>query len=414
MQRGQRLLTDAKIKSAVKKPGNYNDGDGLRLKVSHSRKSHWAVRYSINKRETETSIGSYPSMSLLNARKRKDEIKLLGKQGLSPAEIKAAEASNKKANLLRENSIFKACALKLIEKKRSQWTNKKHEAQWLSTLEQNVFPKLGHLSVSDIGIQEVVNTLEPIWVNIPETANRVRQRIESILDYAIAMELRSERFNPARWKNNLEHVLAQQKVRPQHHNSLAYRRLPSLIKVMNGKSSISATALQFCILTASRTTPIRLARWADIDFDQKIWTIPAEFLKDKSRNFRVPLTPQLTALLKKIRINDSPWVFCSPQDSSRAISGDTLRLHLLNHYPKEFIRTQPVNNCSSFITVHGFRSTFRVWAAEQTTRSNEVIELSLQHKVRNPVEAAYQRSDLLERRRDLLSEWNEFCFSECA
>ena len=107
------------------------------------------------------------------------------------------------------------------------------------------------------------------------------------------MELRSERFNPARWKNNLEHVLAQQKVRPQHHNSLAYRRLPSLIKVMNGKSSISATALQFCILTTSRTTPIRLARWADIDFDQKIWTIPAEFLKDKSRNFRVPLTPQL-------------------------------------------------------------------------------------------------------------------------
>ena len=116
MQRGQLLLTDAKNKSAVKKPGNYNDGDGLRLKVSHSRKSHWAVRYSINKRETETSIGSYPSMSLLNARKRKDEIKLLGKQGLSPAEIKAAEASNKKANLLRENSIFKACALKLIEK----------------------------------------------------------------------------------------------------------------------------------------------------------------------------------------------------------------------------------------------------------------------------------------------------------
>lgn len=406
--RGQKLLTDAKIRSALKKPGNYNDGDGLRLKVAPSGKAHWTVRYSLFGKERETSIGSYPATSLASARAIKDEIRTDAKNGFPHTHRR----SSSELEIQAHEITFRECAERFIEKNQSRWSNKKHANQWISTLATYAFPTIGPIPTNNLETRHIADVLHPIWTKIPETATRLRQRIKTVIDYSIAMGFRTDRFNPAAWDGNLQYVLAKpQSIRTvKHQPSLDYRRLPDLMQEVAKKQSLSSLALQLCILTVNRTTPVIMARWEDLDVTNLIWTIPAEHMKTK-KEFRVPLNEHVLTLVESIPKQNSPYVFPSPQDLSRPINENSLRIHLHRDYPSELITEESSKTKNRLITVHGFRSTFRIWAAECSKASHEVIEMSMQHAIKNPVEAAYQRSDLIERRNELLTEWGTYCLS---
>ena len=406
--RGQKLLTDAKIRSALKKPGNYNDGDGLRLKVAPSGKAHWTVRYSLLGKERETSIGSYPATSLAIARAKKDEIRSDAKNGFPHTHRR----SNSQHEAQVHETTFSECAKRFIERNQSRWSNKKHANQWITTLSTYAFPTIGSIPTDDLETRHIAEILHPIWTKVPETATRLRQRNKTVIDYSIAMGFRTDKFNPATWDGNLEHVLAKPRsVRTvKHQPSLDYRRLPDLMHEVVKKQSLSSLALQLCILTVNRTTPIIMARWEDLDLASSVWTIPAEHMKTK-KEFRVPLNQYLLGLIKRIPKQNSQYIFPSPQDLSRPMNENSLRVHLHRDYPSELIVLDSSKPMSQLITVHGFRSTFRIWAAECSTAGHEVIEMSMQHAIKNPVEAAYQRSDLIERRDQLLTEWCNYCCS---
>ena len=382
-------LSAQKVKTAG--PGRHGDGRGLFLYVKPSGARSWVLRYQVQKRRRDLGLGAYPDVTLAMARERASQARRLIAEGEDP--IAQKQQSTPKT--------FEDAALELIESKRPGWKNAKHTAQWTSTLEAYAFPKIGQVQVARLETSDVMAVLTPIWSAKPETANRVRQRIEAVLDYASALGIRTGE-NPARWRGHLDHLLPKPtKVRAvKHHPALPHAEVADFIAHLASREGVAARALGFTILTAARSGETRGATWAEIDLDARIWTIPASRMK-AGKEHRVPLSRAALALLGEKR-DDDKLIFESEAKPGRPISDMSMTAVLR--------RMERVD-----ITVHGFRSTFRDWAGETTGFPREVIEAALAHGIKDKAEAAYARSDLFDKRRELMAAWSNFaCATERA
>ncbi|PYC47775.1 integrase [Litorivita pollutaquae] len=361
--------------------GRHGDGRGLFLYVKPTGARSWVLRYQVQGRRHDLGLGAYPDVTLAMARDKATEARRLILAGDDP--IAKRRQSQPKT--------FKDAALELIENKRSGWKNAKHAAQWTSTLEAYVFPSLGTMQVTKIATADVIGALKPIWSQKPETANRVRQRIEAVLDYASALGIR-EGDNPARWRGHLDNLLPKPtKVRAvKHHPALPHADIADFMNALSSRSGVSARALTFTILTAARSGETRGMTWAEVDLANGVWTIPAQRMK-AAKEHRVPLAPAAIAQLGP-RGRDTDLIFGSETKAGKPISDMSMTA---------LLRRMDYND----ITVHGFRSTFRDWAGETTSFPREVIEAALAHGIKDKAEAAYARSDLFEKRRDLMATW---------
>jgi integrase len=382
----------------TKKPGMYPDGGGLYLQVSSTSAKSWIYRFMLDGKARHMGLGPLMAVSLAEARAKATEARKLVKAGIDPIEAKKAETV--RANLESAKAIsFKVAAEKYIEAHKPGWKSAKHAAQWASTLETYAYPVLGNLPVQGIDVALVMKVLEPMWVKKTETASRVRGRIESILDWATARGYRLG-DNPARWRGHLENLLPKpskvQKVK--HHPALPYEEIGEFVTTLRVHKSNAALALEFTILTAARTGEVTGSRWNEIVLGKKEWVVPAERIKG-DKEHRVPLSTRAITILEEMADggNTGRNDFVFPATRRGRHLSDTAMLAVLGLMKR------------SDITVHGFRSTFRDWAAERTNYPRDVAEMALAHVVGDKVEAAYRRGDLFDKRRRLMDEWERFC-----
>lgn len=381
--------------SRATEPGLLNDGGGLYLQTGPTGTKSWIFRYRVNGRLRDHGLGSAGTLSLAEARDKAQACRKMRLEGLDPIEVKRRRQAAARLEVAR-SITFAECAERYIKAHRAGWKNPKHAAQWSATLSTYVYPVFGALSVADIDVGLVLRALEPIWTTKPETAGRVRGRIEAVLDWAKVRGYR-EGENPALWKGNLSHMLpARAKVRSvTHHAALPYAEMGAFWARLATQPGTGTAALRFTILTAARSGEVRGATWDEIDLDGALWTIPAARMKAGSEH-RVPLSSQAVSLLRdaaKQRVGD--LVFPG------ARAGKPLSDMSLTAVLRRMERGD--------LTVHGFRSTFRDWAADRTDVPREVAEAALAHTLENKVEAAYRRSDLFEKRRALMDWWGQFC-----
>ncbi|MEE4206931.1 MAG: integrase arm-type DNA-binding domain-containing protein [Erythrobacter sp.] len=388
-------LTALKVKTA--KPGRYADGGGLQLLVKASGARSWVFRYMIAGRSRDLGLGPAGpgGISLADARDEAAALRLKVKQGVDPLEerqkaeqeAKAAERAAKVAGV-----TFRQAAESHIAANEDSWRNAKHRQQWENTLASYAYPVIGDMPVGEVDTPHVLDILEPIWREKTETASRLRGRIETVLDSAKARGYR-EGENPARWRGHLAQILpARKKLQRGHHKAMAYEAIPAFMEQLHEREAVAALALEFTILTAARTGEVIGATWGEVDLAKAVWTVPADRMK-AGKEHRVPLPPRAVEILEHVQSLDAEHVFAGPaggQLSSMAMS--------------MLLRRMDVD-----VTVHGFRSAFRDWAAERTSFAHEVCEMALAHVIANKSEAAYRRGDLFEKRRRLMSEWAEYC-----
>jgi integrase len=374
------------VKALSKKPGKHRIRPGLYLFVRETGGASWVLRYCVRGRAREKGLGSFTVVPLEQAAVTAATLRLkIKRDGLDPVAAMRADGTPK---------TFREVALELIEAKRPGWKNSKHAAQWRATLDVYVFPLLGSMRVHEITTEDVLRVLRPVWEQKHETATRIRQRIEAVLDAARARGLRDGE-NPARWRGHLDKLLPALKKAHlvRHHAAMDWRDVPAFVEALRQNPSVSARALHFCLLTAARTGEVIGARWEEIDLEAKIWTVPGARMK-AGRPHRVPLSQEAVVLLRsQPRIEGSPFVFPSPA-TGRTLSNMALLELLRGMRPG--------------LTVHGLRATFRMWAEEQMRFPRGVCEAALAHTVRDATEAAYQRSDLLDQRRELMEAWARF------
>ncbi|MDA1101494.1 MAG: integrase arm-type DNA-binding domain-containing protein [Proteobacteria bacterium] len=399
MARKTERLSDLTVRRKSK-TGTYADGRGLYLQVSPSNTKSWLFRFMLSGRERWMGLGPYPDVTLAAARDIALKCRHLLRDGVDPIENRRAKKATAKL-LAGKNITFQERAEDHIDAHKPGWRNPKHAAQWRSTLKTYAYPIIGQVPVGEIDTGHVMRILEPIWQTKTETANRLRQRIEAVIDGAIAFGLRSG-DNPARWRGHLQNLLpSQSKVRRvQHFKAMAYTEIPGFFRDLRQRDAVSACAMSFSILTAARSGEVRGVTWDEIDMDQAIWTIPEERTKS-GRPHRIPLSSEALAVLnsmKAIQVDGEEHVFPGRRPG-RQMSENTMRKFLQNDMQREGL------------TVHGFRSTFRDWAAEQSNFPREVAEAALAHALKDKTEAAYQRGDLLEKRRDLMEAWANYCSS---
>lgn len=338
-------------------------------------------------------LGPYPDVSLADARNKAAECRRLRVDDIDPLEAKRAA---KEQRLLAElgQTSFKECAEAYIALQEPAWKNPKHRQQWRNTLSTYAYPKIGDVGIAKIDARLVLSVLEPIWLARPETASRLRGRLEAILDWAKVRKMR-EGENPAVWKANLSHALPRKaKVRSvRHHRAMDYSLLPSFFETLKG-GSLAELALRFLILTAARTGEVIYASWQEMDLVNGVWTIPGARMK-AGREHRVPLSDHARFILAKARIAGPNNHFVFPgRSGSKALSNMAMM--------------QVLKRANLDVTAHGFRSSFRDWAAEETNFSNDVIEMALAHSIESKVEAAYRRGDLFIKRRALMGDWARF------
>lgn len=387
-------LTALKV-SKLSKPGRYGDGAGLWLQVSRSGTKAWLLRYMLDGRSREMGLGPLHTVSLADARARAREARAKLLDGIDPIDQRQQSRAQVRAEAARLVT-FRAAAEQFIADHEAGWRNAKHAAQWSATLGSYAFPIIGSASVAAIDTPHVLQVLEPIWREKPETASRVRGRIEAVLDWAAARRLRSSE-NPARWRGHLDKLLpAKTKVRAvRHHPAMPFAEVPKFAAELRTKGGISARALEFAILTATRTGEVIGAKWPEIDLDACVWTIPRERMKS-GREHRVPLSPRASEILIALpRVKGDEYVF----PGGRKGSG------LSNMALLELLRDMRGQG----LTVHGFRSSFRDWAGEATAFPREVAEAALAHVIGDRAEQAYRRGDALEKRRGLMNDWAVFC-----
>ena len=398
MAKTVKRLKDLQIRR-LSQPGSYPDGEGLYLQVRTSGAKDWFYRYEVEGKGRKRGLGSYPTLSLEQARDDALECRQLRQQGIDPVDY--AKAQRQKEALDEAKSFtFKECALTYINSHNRGWKNRKHESQWRNTLETYAYPTIGDISVQDIDIGLVMEVLEPIWYEKTETASRVRQRIENILDWATVKQYRSG-DNPALWRGRLDKLLPKRvKVqKPVHFPAMDYRELPEYFQALRKRDSVATRALAFTILTAARNGEARAVTNDELDIKGKIWTIPDSRMK-ADREHRVPLSAEALKIIKEMepfRRHTDNFIFPG-QAHAKPISEASL--------------LKVVKQQDKTLTVHGFRSTFRDWCAEQTSFPREVAEAALAHSVRDKTEAAYQRGDLFEKRRKLMDQWAQYCLKE--
>lgn len=395
MARTIEKLSPAKVNKTTK-PGLYGDGAGLWLNVGPTGGKSWIFRFMLDGRAREMGLGPLHTIGLAEAREAARECRKQCMAGIDPLEARDAEKAARQ--LARASAItFKKCAEEYIADNRAAWKNDKHAAQWTSTLEAYVFPEIGQLSVGTIDTGHVTKILKSIWATKPETASRVRGRIETVLAYATAHKWRHGE-NPARWRGHLENILPKrsQVAQVQHHAALPWQEMAAFMTDLSKEDGAGALALRFAILTAARTNEVIGAQWSEIDTRSATWTIPAERMKAKKEH-RVPLSEDALVVLREMdkqKAGEDGYVF--PGRKKGAGMSNMAMLALLRRMKRDDI------------TAHGFRSTFRDWAAE-TGRPSDIAEAALAHVVGDKTVAAYQRGDLLERRRRLMTDWAAFC-----
>jgi integrase len=394
MARTLNRLTTLKV-SRTKRPGMYADGGGLYLRIADGGSKQWIYRYVTNGRCRDMGIGPCHVLTLAEARERARNASKLRLDGLDPIAYKREQRSAAIVAAAKAMS-FRQCAEGFIKDNEAEWTHPKHRQAWEMTLAKYVYPKLGELPVKMIDTTLVLDAIKPLWARVPETASRVRGRIEAVLGWATVHNYRTG-DNPARWQNHLEQVLpARTKVaKIEHHAALPYAQAAGFMGKLRQDTSIMARCLEFITLTAARLGEAAGATWKEIDLEARTWTIPAKRMK-AGKEHKVPLSPAAIALLKDMRaIRQSDYVFPGYKQGRP-----------LGH---NAVWTVAKRAGGADITVHGLRSTFRDWAAERTNFPNEVVEMALAHAIPSAVEAAYRRGDLFEKRRRLMEAWAEFC-----
>lgn len=393
-------LTVKKVAKLTER-GRYLDGHGLYLQVTGPNSRSWLFRYVLNGKERWLGLGSASVFSLDEARSRAQERRKLLADGIDPLEQKHAERRAKGLQRVKDEALaktFEQAARDYFAAHEKRWKNQKHRDQFLSSLRIHAFPTIGRLPVGAIDKELVLKVIQPIWPTIPETANRVRGRIETVLNYAGAMGWRdATTLNPARWRGFLDTLfMPKTRVKPRtKFKALDWRQMPNFMASLRARQGVSARALEFTILTAARTSEVTGAQWDEIDLDAGIWTVPAARMK-KGREHRVPLTSDAVTLLRKLpREDGNGFVFIGPRNdglSNMAMDAILRRMNLKDR-----------------ATVHGMRSAFRDWAAETTSFPKAIIELSLAHMNKDKIEDAYLRTDLILKRRKLMEKWSAFC-----
>ncbi|MEY3628557.1 MAG: hypothetical protein RLY91_323 [Pseudomonadota bacterium] len=385
-------FTDPYVKNLVK-PGRYTDAvtPGLNLNIKSNGRKYWVFRFLFAEKRLDLALGVYPDTSLKEARKRAIQARNSVLQGLRPvATWKAAVAPEVSAA-----PKFKDFAAECIETKKAEWSNPKHTDQWFNTIEQYANPIIGNLRLDEIDTDHILRILNPIWHTKTETATRVRGRIEWILASATTRRLRSG-FNPATWRGHLETILPKPSkiAAVTHHAALGYSEVPGFMMKLREMDGVAALALEFLILNVNRTGEVLGALRSEITHDG-LWTIPAKRMK-AGKEHRVPLCQRSLDILTISRSLDpsSNYLF-SKQGKPLSSMAMSMLLRRMKVY----------------VTVHGFRSSFRDWVAEETEHSPEVAEMALAHSIRNQVEAAYRRGDLLLRRKALMNDWQSYCLT---
>jgi integrase len=380
----------------LKEPGYVADGGNLYFRVAPSGARGWIFRFALGGRTRDMGLGAYPDISLAVARDLAEKFRASVKEGVDPIERRRGDLAAQRVATAK-NLTFDECARAYVEDHEAAWRNAKHRAQWTSTLNGYASPVFGKLPVAAIDTGLVMRVLKPIWRKKTETASRLRGRIESVLDWARVHGYRSGE-NPARWKGNLDHLLpAKSKVRPvQHHPALPFSEIAAFMAELRACPDGAARALEFTILTAARTNETIAATRAEIDTREKAWNLPAARMK-AGKDHRVPLSKRALAILEATGSSNAKDAFIfEGRNRDRPLSNMAM-LKLLERMGR------------NDLTVHGFRSTFRDWAAERTNFPNEVVEMALAHAVEDKTEAAYRRGDLFEKRRRLMEQWAEFC-----
>jgi integrase len=383
-------LSAAKVRSLTK-PGRYPDGNGLYLVVRESGSKQWVLRTVIKAKRCDVGLGGLSVITLADARESAAKLRKIARTNGDPL-----------ADRVKEKRIvptFEEAAREVHEAHSASFKNVKHKAQWINTLDKDVFPFFGSRRIDKIESADVLKALSPIWLSKPETARRIRQRIKTVFDWAKAAGHRSG-DNPV---EGLSKVLPRQKDTEEHHASLPYYKVSEFIASLKnaGAGSSVKLAFEFLILTATRTSETLGAKWNEIDLEEKTWTIPADRMK-AGKEHRVPLSPRCLEILTEAKKLPGSEGFVFPgQNAKEPLSNMAFHMCL-----RRMERTA--------ITPHGFRSSFRNWAAEKTNFPREVCEMVLAHTLKNKAEAAYNRTDLFDKRRTLMEAWESFAATPAA
>jgi integrase len=386
----------------AKDKGLYGDGGGLYLQVGLSGNKSWLFRYMQHGKAHAMGLGALNAVSLAEARVKAADCRKLLASALDPLDAKKSEQTQARVAAAK-GTTFESCAKAYIEAHKASWRQERHAKQWNQALAKHAYPIIGKLPVQAIDTGLVVKVLEPIWQKKTETAKRLRGRIECILDWAKVREYRQGE-NPARWRGHLDNLLASPSklIKVEHFAALPYVKVHNFIQAVEKQPGLGAKALKLVIFTACRSNEVLGATWDEIDLSNRVWTIPAERMKG-GKEHRVPLTPPALAIIKDLKKErdalpeDERSQYLFPSPKGNASLSNVVMLALLKRMKRKDI------------TVHGFRSSFRDWAAEQTNFPREVAEAALAHAIQSRVEAAYRRSDLFEKRRLLMEKWARHC-----
>ena len=372
---------------AAKEPGRYGDGDGLYLVISPRGGKSWVCRVQKDGKRRDVGLGSAKKVPLALARERAAKVRIQIEAGIDPVAERRKEAGI---------PTFREAAIQLFAEHKASWKNQKHRAQWLSTLEAYAFPILGNLSVAEIDSPQVRDAVIAIWLEKPETARRVRQRIVSVIDWAIGKGYRTVPLSLAAMNKSLPKVKAAAAV---HHAALPYVEVPAFVTKLRERESVGRLAFEALILTAARSGEVRSVTWDEIDLGKGLWTIPAERMK-AGREHVIPLSSAALDVFKRAqsyREVRSELVFPG-QRGGKPLSDMTL--------------TKICRDSGVSAVPHGFRSSFRDWVAEETNFDGDIAEMALAHVIQNKVEAAYRRGNLLEKRKALMEAWGRYCVAE--
>lgn len=379
MARTLHKLTARRVATETK-PGRHADGGGLYFSVDKEGRRRWTFMFARNGKQREIGLGSVRDVTLAQARTL-----------ASAARERLAAGQDPRSARREVGATFGECADELIKAMEPGWRNEKHADQWKMTLKVHA-KSLRAMQVDAVSTADVLAVLKPMWTNTPETAARLRGRIERVLDAAKAQGLRSGE-NPARWRGHLDQLLAKRQVLSRgHHAAMPFVDVPAFVVALREREGVAARALEFALLTAARSGEVRGARWSEFDLDKAVWVVPPVRMKG-GREHRVPLSDRAVTIVRAMDPDRSEYVFPGERRatlSDMSLSAVLRRMNL---------------DC----TVHGFRSSFRDWTAETTLFPNHVVEMALAHVVGDKVEAAYRRGDLFDKRRELINAWTEFC-----
>jgi integrase len=378
--------------SRLKERGMYPDGGGLYLQISKTGARSWVFRFKQDGRERYMGLGPFNAVSLAEARQKANDARSQRVNGVDPIQARSATRQATKA----ASTTFKTCAESYVASHSPSWTSERHTEQWQKTLEAYVYPQIGEMSVEQVDTAAVRTVLDPIWFDIPETASRVRNRIELILDAARANGLRNG-DNPARWRGHLDKLLpARSKLQVvKHHPAMSYDKLPAFMARLRERNGASRRALELTILTAVRTDATIAAHSREIDVESAVWAIPADRMKGRRQHRSEHRVPLVGRALEIAKATADGYLF----------AGQGGREHLHHKSMIELLDTMGIHDA----TVHGFRSTFKDWAAECTEFDDWVSEKALAHAVGDETRRAYQRGELLAKRRLLMTAWDVFC-----